>query len=188
MQPAFCSWTFLDTPYTWCVAKAHGTVDRPRTTRFVQDAEGQWWYPLSRGRRTRAEQAVCEYCGADFLRASCHSTQRFCSKPCACAVTKPWVARVIASGRKFTGDGYALVYRPEHPQARKDGWMREHRLVMEEKLGRPLEPHERVHHRNGVKDDNRSENLELWNVGHPAGQRLKDLPHCPTCTCSSHAD
>lgn len=64
-------------------------------------------------------------------------------------------------GRLLVG-GYLYLYRPEHPLATRGGYVLEHRLVAEAKLGRPLTRDEVVHHRNGVRADNRPENLEVF--------------------------
>ena len=70
--------------------------------------------------------------------------------------------------------GYIMVRLPEHPRARTHGYVFEHILVMEEMLGRPLFADETVHHRNGIRDDNRRENLELWVRPQPIGIRVSD--------------
>lgn len=88
-------------------------------------------------------------------------------------------------GRYLNDDGYMLV-----AEVNPDGSLKtkklasgriktvmrlEHRVVMEQVLGRPLRRFENVHHKNGIRTDNRPENLELWVKAQPQGQRLEDL-------------
>lgn len=72
--------------------------------------------------------------------------------------------------------GYILIWMPEHPNAKVAGYIYEHRLVISESLGRPLKSTEFVHHRNGIKDDNRLENLEL--LTHNVHRGKVECPHC----------
>lgn len=67
-------------------------------------------------------------------------------------------------------DRYGYVRR------REDGkWVTQHRVVMEQIIGRALNPWESVHHKNGIRHDNSPGNLELWVKRQPYGQRVEDL-------------
>lgn len=135
----------------------------------------------------RAERPFvdCVVCGTPLPKYRKRS-QRYCSKNCE------------LSNRRFGGfthgrigdvrngpSGYQVVKVGKGAAgAMKHGWMLRHRYVMKQVLGRPLEPHERVHHKNGDRADNRPENLELWKVKKkdPAGVRAADY-HCAGCCC-----
>jgi hypothetical protein len=67
-----------------------------------------------------------------------------------------------------------MLLAPGHPRAGKGYYVFEHILVMERLLGCYLLPDESVHHLNGVRDDNRPENLELWTRPQPSGIRASD--------------
>lgn len=191
---------------TWMHAQRPKTTQKDDTLlvnadnpRYTQDDSGQWWYlPVSyRGTphsRTRASVAECARCGQRFLKTVYSKDVLHCSKRCG-------VQSAVEQGRKvgigdkshqWTGGrlergGYVLVYAPDHHSVAGTSrrYVMEHRLVMEQKEGRPLKRHEQVHHVNGIRNDNRPENLELWAKQQPSGQRVHEQfsPHCPTCTC-----
>ena len=113
----------------------------------------------------------CEVCGTEFYVRPCEirkAEQRGCQPPRVCSRTCRDVNYRGSGNPKWRGgfyliNGYRFVKAPDgHPFARKsDGYIQEHRLVMERYIGRYLEPHECVHHFNHNRQDNRIENLEL---------------------------
>lgn len=162
---------------------------------FTLDDKGQWWYLAGpSASRTRARIRDCARCGKPFLTSIFHPSPH-CSRSCGLKASyvkdpnrqKGCRASNWKGGRRIDHRGYVLIHATAHPSPRRVGglYMFEHRLVMEKVVGRMLEPHEQVHHKNGIRDDNRPENLELWVKQQPPGARVHEQQHCPSCTCFS---
>lgn len=165
-------------------------------TRTLQDESGQWWYLFGPLRvRTRVYEQICGYCKEPYIPPYRAVSQRSacCSKKCGARLFRlnnpdRWKGANSTrwqGGRRVQRGGYIGVWMPEHPslEGTKRKYVLEHRLVMEEMLKRPLIRTEQVHHKNGIRDDNRPENLELWVLQQPAGARVNEQQHCKTCTC-----
>jgi hypothetical protein len=119
---------------------------------------------------SRADNPVCSVAGCgqpNYAAALCRGHYR--RKVNGGSMTAPIRPVNVPVGTvRAAQDGYLTEKAP-------DGrWTGQHRLRMEEKLGRPLLPDESVHHINGQRDDNRLENLELWSRYQPSGQRVAD--------------
>ena len=136
------------------------------------------------------DRRICAECGREFKPSSGHLRCPACRSRdlCACGAPKQAKSATCAECRTVAGSsnghwkggrtrhkaGYIMLRVPGHPRAKNGGYVFEHILVMEDMLGRYLYPEETVHHRNGVKDDNRPANLELWTRPQPAGIRVSD--------------
>ena len=150
--------------YLYCSADCHRAVRAPaRKERPVHEAE-------------------CQLCSRVFTVIN-RLTAKYCSDKC----------RSLARYRKLTGFpikaprrrsehgkgyinkyGYRAIYR-DHPNANpRTKIILEHIFVMSEFLKRPMRKGETVHHKNGIRSDNRLENLELWTSRHPAGVRHQE--------------
>lgn len=101
---------------------------------------------------------------------ACGKQKRAKSDTCRACRTEAGTANSNwKGGRTRHKAGYVMVRAPGHPRAGRSPYVFEHILVAEELLGRHLVDGESIHHVNGVRDDNRPENLELWTRPQPSG-------------------
>ena len=133
----------------------------------------------------------CTICGIEYFNIYIGSRAKYC-KQCAYNVQvikhrernrkrKGLPLDIPVKPKKKAGEGYIspqgykFITVKGHPNAKNiQGRLAEHIVVMVNHIGRPLKCNENVHHKNGIKNDNRIENLELWHKGQPSGQRLDD--------------
>jgi len=120
--------------------------------KYMSDVRKKWWKDIKENHPKKYKQIITKMGLASKGR----------NKGLIGPLSKAWRGGTFVIKRS----GYVYIYRPEHPFSRRNssgggGYILEHRWVMEQKLGRYLTINEEVHHINGVKGDNRIENLEL---------------------------
>lgn len=119
------------------------------------------------------EMVPCAECGKPTYKRPNEiriHQDNFCSRDCANKSQ-----RLVGPGKTMQlGSGYVCRYYPSHPDASSSGVIAEHRWVAEQMLGRRLRKSEHVHHINGVKNDNRPENLEVLEAGEHTRRTVKE--------------
>lgn len=122
------------------------------------------------GEHKRAEtyekcKCICEQCGIEFLPKRPADGGRFCSYQCTGEFNRK---------NKVDRNGYWYVCLPDHPNCSSQGYVAEHRLIMEGMVGRYLTDDEIVHHKNENRKDNRIQNLEIMSDSEHKSHHIKE--------------
>ena len=116
-------------------------------------------------------EVQCAYCGKEKkIRSDSVKEKNYCDASCSQKdrLRSPENHPSWKGGRRINHQGYVEVLRRNHPRTRGNGYVFEHILVAERKLGRPLKLNEQVHHINKIKTDNRPENLLVLDIAEHA--------------------
>jgi hypothetical protein len=118
--------------------------------------------------RNRGTDAKCQICEKSLLDKK--PGLKFCSRSCSSKSYQANYYKYQNGDKKSHPQGYILLKV-------NNSWVLEHRYLLGQSLGRPLHKEERVHHKNGIRSDNRLENLELWSIHKkdPPGSRISDI-------------
>ena len=127
------------------------------------------------GRIKRTFAFTCLICGKGFKGSrSKTNSNKYCSRSCYHS-SQIGVARVLYRISRE----YKYLFRPNHPDSGKQGYIAEHRLVAELMLGRRLKKNEVVHHKNGNRGDNRPTNLEVLKRNEHSRKHSTGRKHSP---------
>ncbi len=129
--------------------------------KFIKDTKSKY-IGKNKIRKYKFALFECPFCKKEIETRKTIGLKQVCCKKCYSEYRKG--KKYGSTKEKVKISGYFYIMKPQHPNSTKKGYVAEHRLVLEEKLGRFLLENEACHHINEIKTDNRLENLKAMTI------------------------